>query len=171
MAHVRQHRSELLSDALTILRAYAVAGRPEVELPPFGSFEEWSRIVRGSLVWCGLPDPTSTRRELEDEAEEGVSAHAHLVEGWHQLQVEMGRDDGMTVKEALAFLEREPSAAQLLRDVLDGMKRGKAKLDPLVVARRLRESKDRNVGSGKILRSIGSPKEALRWQVIPVGGA
>jgi|HubBroStandDraft_1064217.scaffolds.fasta_scaffold27025_2 hypothetical protein len=170
MAHVQEHRGELLSDALTILKAYSVAGMPEVALPPFGSFEEWSTIVRGALVWCGLPDPASTRHELEDDAEEGVSAHALLVEGWHQLQVEMAREEGMTVKEALAFLEREPSTAPLLRDVLDGMKRGKAKLDPLVIARRLREAKDRNVGSGKVLRSIGSPKEALRWQVIRVAG-
>jgi hypothetical protein len=167
MAHVREHRSELLSDALTVLKAYAMAGMPEVELPPFGSFEEWSTIVRGALVWCGLSDPASTRHELEDEAEEGVSEHARLVEGWHQLQVEMGREDGMTVKEALAFLEREPSAAPLLHEVFDGMKRGKAKLDPLVVARRLRESKERNV-YGRMLRPVGNPKEALRWDVAPV---
>jgi hypothetical protein len=164
MAHVREHRSALLSGALTILKAYAFAGMPDVELPGWGSFEEWSRIVRGALVWCGLADPALTRSELEDEAEEGITEHACLVEAWSQLQAEMGLEDGVTVKEALAFLERQPTAAPLLRDVLEGMKRGKAKTDPLIIARRLRESKDRNVG-GIMLRSKGNPKEALRWQV------
>jgi hypothetical protein len=167
LAHAREHRGELLSAALTILKAYAVAGMPDVGLPSFGSFEEWSRIVRGAVVWCDLLDPALTREELEDDAEEGVSEHARLVEGWHQLQMAMGRDDGMTVKEALDHLEREPSAAPLLRDALDGMRRGSRSPEPLVIARRLREAKDRNV-DGKVLRSGGNPKEALRWTVSDV---
>ena len=166
LAHAREHRGELLSAALTILRAYAVAGMPDVGLPSWGSFEEWSHIVRGAVVWCGLPDAAVTREELEEEAEEGVSEHARLVEGWHQLQMVMGRYDGMSVKEALDHLEREPTAAPLLSEVLDGMRHG-SPAEPLVIARRLREAKDRNVG-GKILRSVGNPKEALRWQVMPV---
>jgi hypothetical protein len=63
---------------------------------------------------------------LEDEAEEGVAEHVRLVDGWHQLQIAMARDDGMTVREALAHLEREPSAAPLLREALDGISRGRA---------------------------------------------
>jgi hypothetical protein len=167
MAHVRHHRSELLSAALTVLRAYAVAGMPAVDLASWGSFEEWSTIIRGALVWCGLPDPASTRDELEEEAEEGVTDHARLVEGWHQLQIAIVREDGITVKEALAHLEREPSASPLLRELLDAIRRGKTGPDPLLIARRLREAKDRNVG-GKMLRSVGNPKEALRWVVSPV---
>jgi hypothetical protein len=167
MDHAREHRGELLSAALTILKAYAVAGMSEVELEPWGSFEEWSRIVRGALVWCRLPDPASTRHELEDEAEEGVTEHARLVEAWEQLQMAMGRKIGSTVKDALAFLERKPDAAPLLREVLDGMRRGKSDPDPLIIARRLREAKDRNIG-GKMLRSTGNPKEALRWCVAAV---
>jgi hypothetical protein len=167
MAHAREHRGELLSDALTILKAYTLAGTPDLELAPWGSFEEWSRIVRGALVWCALPDPGSTRHELDDEGEDEVTEHVRLVEGWFELQIEMASEDGMTVKEALAFLGRPLSAAPLLRNVLGGMKRGKAEADPLLIARRLREAKDRNVG-GKMLRSKGNPKEALRWYVVPI---
>jgi hypothetical protein len=37
----------------------------------------------------------------------------------------------------------------------------------LVIARRLREAKDRNF-NGKVLRSVGNPKDALRWVVASV---
>ena len=167
MAHVGEHRGELLSAALTILKAYAVAGMPEMDLEPWGSFEEWSSIVRGALVWCKQPDPAQTREELEDEAEEGVAEHARLVAAWEQLQVAMGRKNGSTVKDALLFLEAKPSAAPLLREILDAMPRRAGQPDPLVIARRLREAKDRNL-DGKMLRSAGNPKEALRWVVAHV---
>ncbi len=70
LAHTLEHRSELLSAALTILRAYHVAGRPAQELPAWGSFEAWSDLVRGALVWCGLSDPFLTQRRASSELHE-----------------------------------------------------------------------------------------------------
>jgi hypothetical protein len=164
MDHARQNRGELLSAALTVLKAYATAGMPDVDLEAWGSFEDWSQIVRGALVWCRLADPAKTRHELEDEAEEGVAEHAQLVAAWEQLQLAMGRKTGSTVKDALVFLDSKPTVAPLLREILDALPRRASQPDPLVIARRLREAKDRNVG-GKMLRSAGNPKEALRWLV------
>ncbi len=164
LEHARNRRGELLSAALTILKAYAVAGMPEAKLEPWGSFEEWSRIVRGSLVWCEQPDPAQTRQELEDDAEEGVSEHARLVLAWEQLQGAMRRSGGITVKDALVFLDGKPTAAPLLREFIEALPRRGGKPDTHSIARRLREAKDRNF-SGKMLRSLGSPKEALRWRV------
>lgn len=66
-AHAREHRAELLSAALTILRAYHVAGRPVQHLPSWGSFEAWSEIVRAALVWVGLADPFETQRRAQLE--------------------------------------------------------------------------------------------------------
>src|SRR5215472_5266956 len=42
--------------ALTILRAFHVAGRPSTT-KPLGSFEDWSKLVRDCLIWLGEPDP------------------------------------------------------------------------------------------------------------------
>jgi len=61
-SHALDHRSDLLSAALTILRAYHVAGRPPQDLPAWGSFERWSALVRGALVWAGLTDPFVTQQ-------------------------------------------------------------------------------------------------------------
>lgn len=64
--YIPQHRGELVVAGLTILRAYHVAGRPDLALPVFGRFEEWSNWVRAALVWLGMADPCETRRRAED---------------------------------------------------------------------------------------------------------
>ena len=69
-SHALDHRSELLSAALTILRAYHVAGRPPQDLPAWGSFERWSALVRGALVWAGLTDPFVTQQRATLELHE-----------------------------------------------------------------------------------------------------
>jgi hypothetical protein len=63
-AWVRRERGRLLAAALTILRGYCAAGRPDQKLPPWGSFEGWSALVRSAVVWAGLPDPGDTRQEM-----------------------------------------------------------------------------------------------------------
>ena len=65
---VPDHRTELVAAGLTILRAFVSAGRPGVDrLTPFGSFEAWSSLVRGALVWLGEPDPCLTRKHIASD--------------------------------------------------------------------------------------------------------
>jgi hypothetical protein len=68
--HAVTHRSELLSAALTILRAWHCAGRPMPALPSWGSFTAWSGVVRAAIVWTGLPDPFITQRRASIELNE-----------------------------------------------------------------------------------------------------
>ncbi|MCY2991315.1 MAG: hypothetical protein NTY19_26090 [Planctomycetota bacterium] len=58
---VRENRQRLASAAVTVLRAYVAAGRPEQQLIPWGSFSQWSDLIRSAIVWVGLPDPCETR--------------------------------------------------------------------------------------------------------------
>jgi hypothetical protein len=49
--------------ALTALRAYIEADYPRESVRPLlGSFEEWDRLVVGTLLWCGYGDPVSTQK-------------------------------------------------------------------------------------------------------------
>lgn len=59
----RTWRAEYVVDALTILRAYHVAGRPG-RPRPLGSFEAWSSLVRGALIWMGDADPVVSMNKL-----------------------------------------------------------------------------------------------------------
>jgi hypothetical protein len=65
---VKKHRGRLTAAALTLLRAFSVAGRPDQGLTPWGSFEDWSDLIRNCIVWLRLPDPAETRIELRSAA-------------------------------------------------------------------------------------------------------
>lgn len=68
-AYVKRNRAVLYGHALTILRAYFAAGKPAQSLMKMGSFDGWSEVVCGAIVWLGLPDPVSAReRHVEDPA-------------------------------------------------------------------------------------------------------
>ncbi len=73
---VAEARGALVRDGLTVLAAYLRAGRPgEEQLPTWGSFESFA-MVRGALLWLGLPDPAGARARSQvsesEAAEEGI---------------------------------------------------------------------------------------------------
>lgn len=63
---MRAHRGRYVSAALTVLRAYHVAGRP-TKVTPLGSFEAWSRWVREPLLWLDRADPVETMESIRSE--------------------------------------------------------------------------------------------------------
>ena len=66
------NRPRLAIAALTILRAYFVAGRPVQAGGVWGSYESWSALVRGSIVWAGLTDPLKTRETAKADDQSGA---------------------------------------------------------------------------------------------------
>lgn len=79
---VLQHRGGFLRDALTILRAYVVAGRPKLGLTAWGGFEAWSSLVRGALRWLELADPEVAREDLRTSADQDLERVGMLHEAW-----------------------------------------------------------------------------------------
>lgn len=109
---VPRRRGELVAACLTILRAYIVAGRPGLDkLPPFASFEDWSAMVRGPLVWLGEPDPCETRVEVSA----GDSANEELTEMLAAWEAAVGVGKVVTTKELLGEAHGEgPGGGALL---------------------------------------------------------
>jgi hypothetical protein len=60
------NRAAYVAAALTVMRAYLAAGAPEV-CGPFGSYAEWSTMVRSPLVWLGEPDPVASVDKTQAE--------------------------------------------------------------------------------------------------------
>lgn len=83
LAYCHEHRTRLQRAALTILRAYRVAGRPEVKMRPMGSYEAWSAVVRAPLVWLGLDDPALTQDVLRENSDPEHEALEFLVTTWY----------------------------------------------------------------------------------------
>jgi hypothetical protein len=57
-----KERARIITDVLTILRAYAIEGCRDMGLPPSPPFTGRSRYLRDLLVWLNMPDPVGTRR-------------------------------------------------------------------------------------------------------------
>jgi hypothetical protein len=115
LRHVRANRARLVTAALTLLRAHALAGRPSQDLPALGSFEAWSEVVRAAVHWAIGVDPAKTREELRANDPETI-ARAALIEGWSELPG--ATTVGVTVAEAIRFLKADPDRHTKLRDCL-----------------------------------------------------
>ena len=105
-------------------------------MPAWGGFENWSDLVRNSLVWAGLPDP-DTRETLAEQADDDAVTLRQLMDGWAELgrpctvrgAIELvDEGEAPTLKILLAESPGHPNKVlgNLLRDyrgrVLDGRK-------------------------------------------------
>jgi hypothetical protein len=98
-AKARRDRAKYVAAALTILRAYVLAGAPDQGLR--FSFSEWVRLVGGALAWCGAGDVTAfSGKENVTEPEEWSAARA-LLGAWPRLDP---AGAGISLSSALALL-------------------------------------------------------------------
>jgi Bifunctional DNA primase/polymerase, N-terminal len=74
------NRAAYVAAGLTVMRAYLAAGAPEV-CGPFGSYAEWSTIVRSPLIWLGEPDPVASIDTTQAEDPE-LAELRELGEWW-----------------------------------------------------------------------------------------
>ena len=82
-AWVEGRRPELVSAALTVLRAYHLAGRPAHGAHPMGSFEAWDGLIRGACVGASSGDPLEGRE---------LSARSRTRTGWRSHAALEGRE-------------------------------------------------------------------------------
>src|SRR5262249_40260233 len=122
IAHVWQHRTELLSAALVMLSAFCAAGRPAVKLPALGRFEGWTGLVRQTIVWCGLPDPGEARYLIKDVADDTIDVLKAILDGLDYLDK---NGEGLTVsqirRQADSLLNRDQ---QQLADLCEALRSG-----------------------------------------------
>jgi putative DNA primase/helicase len=97
---LRQFRGDPVAAVLAdrgryiIVRAYLAAGCPGV-LKPLASFEDWSRLVRSSLVWLRYADPVETMEAARADDPSRNSLRA-VVAAWRTV---IGPDKPMTASE------------------------------------------------------------------------
>lgn len=155
----RDRRPELVAAALTVLRAFHVAGRPG-GVPPMGSFEDYS-LVRGALVWLGRADPARTREAIfaadprRDELRELLAlwsdAFASSPQALSEVEVRLGPDHPLRV--ALTDLG------------------GRGGFNARAVGRRLAKWVDRPAGGLVLRRREDSHRKVVRWVVEPAQGS
>ena len=164
---VLANRGEFLGAALTVVRAYVVAGQP-CKASPLGSFEAWSDLVRSALIWLGCADPVGTQDGARAD-DPTVAELSTLMTEWYAV----GGSERFTVKE---ITEKAGAMAPVgfanntgLRDalmVVAGDNRGG--IEPRCLGHYLGKNR------GRILAGLRfhSEKDAKRkqnvWRVVPV---
>jgi hypothetical protein len=160
-AFVPANRGRLVAQALTVLRAYHVAGMPEQPIPPWGGFDDWSRWIRGSLTWCGLGDPAAGRSGLEvlDPVSQSLRA---LLLAWHDA---LG-SRAVSVAEVVGEAERHEDLRAVLVDQTGGVK---GDIRPKSLGRFLQKHAGR-IEDGLRIERTGDRQGKALWQVRQIKG-
>lgn len=102
---VEADRRNLVEAALTIARAYHIAGCPAVpDLDPMGSFEDWDRLVRRPLAWAGFGDPLAPSIATREDDPDRTDMRALFAAWWDRY----GSDSVTAAQLAEDALESTP---------------------------------------------------------------
>lgn len=165
MRHVRQYRSDYLRSALTILRAWHVAGRPHYGFTPWGSFEEWGEIVRNAVMFAGGVDPCQTREGLIEADSETRAARAVLASwpegvGLTSSQISRGMREGHI---DYGHMMRTEELVSALGELLSSS-------SPRGIGYQLGNWKDRIIDGRVLVREKDQGKNVFVWRVKKIGG-
>lgn len=171
---VTEHRAELVCAALTLLRAYVVAGSPPV-VPLWASFESWSQLVAGAIVWAGGPNPMRCRPTEHGEESPDKTQQRVLLREWSRLD-SSGVGTGLTIKSAFALLYplervRTPNPApdqwEDLRAAVEHFvpARPGASPDARATGKAFKRLEGSIVGGLK-LANVGNTGGSLRWRAV-----
>jgi len=92
----RTQRPRLVVAALTVLRAWHIAGA-HVDAAPFGSFDAWSHRVREPLIWLDRADPWDTVVKVREDDPKLATLLTVLVQ-WQQA---LGTTAAYTIREVI----------------------------------------------------------------------
>lgn len=162
---VVENRPELAIAALTILRAYFAAGCPEQANGTWGSFDNWSRIIRGALVWAGAADPLSTR-EFATGSDESKNLLRMLVAGLEEADP---NGTGLTTKEIERLTSHridESPTCPILQEAVAQI--CGSRFNSRRFGKKLHSFKGRNI-DGKKITSTATTGGVSRWTVKEVG--
>jgi hypothetical protein len=173
LAWVGENRARLLGAALTILRAFCLAGRPDMGLPAWGSFEGWSALVRSAVVWVGLPDPGETRQGLRDQADMVSESMCLLLACWEQMDPQR---HGLTAADVIRRLFEHPpehlndevwlQEKEWRNDMRSAVETLIGKPDARLLSYKLRDYR-RRIFDGRYLDRAGEKDHSARWAVYP----
>jgi hypothetical protein len=162
-AYVLERRAQFIVDVLTIVRAYAFAGRPPVARP-LESFEQWSRLARDPLMWLGMADAVKAQEsETDDELSPLQGAFAAIAGATYgqEYRFTSAQLAMLTIPQAPTVIGAQ--TANALRDAL--INAGCTEpADAKKLGYWLREQRDRVAGGWKLI-SERTPANTAGWQL------
>jgi putative DNA primase/helicase len=180
IATVLEDRGKYIAAALTIVRAYFVAGRPNLA-PKLASFEGWSDCVRSALMWLGKADPIASMEIARDEDPERAEL-SEMLTAWGDT-IGIGSGARVTLAAVISrsektskannFSAEEPDHPELLAAVTAAayamtLKRGQ-KADAKLLSLWLRNRKGRIVDGKRFANVV--KKDGAEWWIEKVDGS
>jgi putative DNA primase/helicase len=165
---VKANRGKYIAAALTVLRAYIVAGKPNPP-PPLGSYTAWSGLVRAALIWLDQPDPVSTMHAGSDDDPDTLPVK-ELLAAW---PLTLGGQSGCTVSDLLTAMgdwdsnRGEPKYPGLQEAIARVAADKVGIMDRDAFGRWLRDNKGRVLDGRKLIR-VGVTNKRTRWRVVTV---
>jgi hypothetical protein len=165
-AETRAARPRLVAAALTIIRAYVVAGRPGMDRKPFGRFEHWQAMIQDPLLWLGAPDPCKTR-ELVERNDPDREVFGRLILLWSKV---FGQRP-IRVKEVgeLTIIRTgDPPEKRELYDLaceLSGDK-GREIFNPVAFGKFLRSKEERLSGGLRLVQGTDKKNKVSTWALV-----
>ena len=152
-----QERERYVSAALTIIRAWMVAGKPQTNCKSLASYGEWSDLCRQPLLWLGCVDPTSSVFEAlaEDPDRETL---ARLLEAWY---TEFGKTPTM-IREAMNAINQLRDCE--LREVLQDIASERGEINRRKLGWWFKRHAGRVVNGLRLVRCSGN-SSAEKWRV------
>lgn len=167
---VLENRGHYVSAALTVVRAYILAGCPDSP-DPLNSFRDWSTLVRGALIWLGCADSVKSMEAAREDDPE-LSELREMLGAWHSV---FGTN-AQTLKSVIVASEK-PSAQSTgahdgslsypeLRDVLERMFGQRGVINSKALGKWLRARSGRIVGKLRFTKAgEDSHTKTALWKV------
>jgi len=150
------HRAELVHAALTLIRAWLVAGSPHGTIS-LGSYEHWAAVLGGILDVIGISGFLDNRAEFYEAADlEGQTWRRFVADWWEQFQ------------------NQEVGTGELfpLAEAIDGFNlgRGNDRAQRTAFGMQLAKRRDSVIGNVRVMRT-GQRRRQNQWRLIPTSSS
>lgn len=151
---VRENRGELVGAALTLVRAWIAAGKPEGQ-KTLGNFESWAKTMGGILAVAEVEGFLGNLEEFYDRADVEGEQWRNLVGQWHE---EFG-DQPTGVGELFKLVDE--------KDIPFDLGRGSEQSRRIKLGNALKSARDRRFGDFRI-EDAGTKQHAIQWKLVSV---
>lgn len=171
LGYVQRSRERLVAAALTMLRAYVVAGRPDMHVRSWGSFESWAHFIPSAIAFAGGVDVSDARLSGNAGRDADVLAIALIMRALPTLDP---TDQGVSVRELVDLLypggrppgrDAPPDGYAPLRDALEQLAPPRSGYGPAAasLSYRLRGARGRVI-DGRCLERTLDRAGVARWR-------
>ena len=163
----RSHRPQLIAAALTIIRAYYVAGCPDMAAKPFGRFEQWQAVIQAPLLWLGSADPCKSR-ELVERNDPDRETFGRLIYLWSKAigerPITTKEITGLTMVKKLGDGPEGREFFELVCELAPG--KGSDSYNAVALGHYLRRKEERMAGGLRLVQGWDKSRNVATWAVV-----